>query len=190
MAQQISQLFRVLPGLPPYGPLAQSFPESPVGREGFVIEFLPDTDSAWVGNFGPGIGGYTGVHVHPNGRDVLVFSEGNAFVVDPVQRVVREDDVPGVIAGAWEARAPNGFILDRQGLAFERLSAEGLVWHTRRLSWDGFRRVTFGVEEITGEAGSPMLDAWIPFSVNIATGESHGGSFTEFDSKEWEKLAT
>jgi hypothetical protein len=155
-----------------------------------VIEFLPDTDGAWVGNFGPGVGGYTGVHIHPNGRDLLVFHEGNAFVVDPAGRLVREDDVPGAIAGVWEARDPDGFILDRQGLAFERLSSEGLVWHTRRLSWDGFRGVRLADDEITGEAWSPILDAWIRFSVDMVTGESHGGSFSEFDSREWEKLAT
>lgn len=189
MGQQLAALFRLLPGLPPYGPQAPSFPESHVGSEGLVVEFMPETDRAWVANFQAGIGGYTGVHLHPNGNEVVVFFEGNAFVVDPVDRQVREEDVPGAIAGVWEVRDPPGFILDRQGMAFERLSAGGLLWHTRRLSWDGFRNVLLGRDGIRGEAWS-ILDRWIPFTVNITTGESEGGSFTEVDATEWERLAT
>jgi hypothetical protein len=181
--------FAVLPGLPPYGDPAISFPSSFGGREGLVVEFTPQTGSVWVGNFAEGIGGYTGVHAHPNGIEVVVFSEGNCYVVDPETGSVREDDVPGVIAQVWLVRNPDGFILDRQGLAFERLSAEGIVWHSRRLSWDGFRNVTIENQLITGEAWSPVRDAWMPFTVDIRTGESEGGAFMEMGGSEWERLA-
>lgn len=71
--------FRLLAGLPPYGEPAVPFPRSFArsGREGVVVEFLPDTPDTWIGNFKPGLGGYSGVHAHPNGRDVLVFSTGS-----------------------------------------------------------------------------------------------------------------
>ena len=48
-----------------------------------VMLYRPD---AWVGNFAPGLGGYTGVHDHPNGRDVLVFATGSACMILPTTR--------------------------------------------------------------------------------------------------------
>ena len=48
--------FRVLKGLPPYGPMEKPFPErfGRSGSEGFVVEFLPEESEKWVGNFEPG----------------------------------------------------------------------------------------------------------------------------------------
>src|SRR4051812_8574173 len=69
----IMSMFRVLPGLPAYGPLAQPFPASwgRVGREGVVVEFTDATGAVWVGNFSPGLGRVSAVFAHPDGRRVL-----------------------------------------------------------------------------------------------------------------------
>jgi hypothetical protein len=45
--------FDILLGLPPYGPMAPSFPEHGRGlfSEGLVVRFTPFGRNAWIGNF-------------------------------------------------------------------------------------------------------------------------------------------
>lgn len=134
-----------------------------------VVEFMPDTPNAWVGNFKPGHGSYDGVHVHPNRKDVVVFAGGEPYVVDPERKVVRSE-LEGSVFHVWEVADPPGFVFDREGLAFGRISAEGRLWHTRRLSWDGFRNIAIRSNRIEGEAWNPIDDNWIPFKVDLTTG--------------------
>lgn len=48
---------KLLKGLPPYGPMAISFPEElgKKGQEGMVVEFQTNKET-WVGNFRQGLG--------------------------------------------------------------------------------------------------------------------------------------
>jgi hypothetical protein len=112
-----AMIFRSIQGLPSYGPMATSFPASfaRTGREGYVVEFFPDTPDVWVGNFGPGLGGYSGVHLHPNGTDVAVFSKGAGYVIDATKRVLKKELGAG-IANVWDVSEPQGLLCDRQGL--------------------------------------------------------------------------
>src|SRR5262249_23297300 len=120
-------IFRPLPGLPPYGPLATSFPGSFVrsGSEGYVVEFFPDTGDAWVANFRPGLGGYSGAHMHPNETDVVVFAKGTGYVIDASARELKKD-FGGAIAHVWEQSDPPGLLCDRQGLAFFLIGRQGV----------------------------------------------------------------
>lgn len=182
--------FRVLPGLPPYGALAVSFPAAwgRLGREGVVVEFKPSGGGAWIGNFAPGLGGVTAVVAHPDGRRVLVFAEGDLWSVDPESRAA--DELATAVEALWAVRDPDGLVLSRQGLAFLRLGPSGILWHTRRLSWDGFNAVRLSTETISGDAWNPVEDRWMPFEVNLATGASEGGSFGSGDTEGWQRLAS
>ena len=130
--------FRALfPGLPPYGPPAEAFPKEwgKLGREGAVVKFETSAGS-WVGNFRPGLGGLTLVEVHPNRVDALVLAGGDLWVVDPTSRNA-EVLLPAVFS-LLAVQGPDGWVFNRQGLALARFGPQGLMWHTRRLSWDGF----------------------------------------------------
>jgi len=181
--------FRLLPGLPSYGPMAISFPASfaHTGREGYVVEFLPDTSEAWVGNFAPGLGGYSGVHLHPNGLGIVVFASGSGYVIAMRKRQLTEE-LPGAIADVWELTDPRGLVCDRQGLAFFFFGLEGLIWHTRRLSWDGFKDITLAGKRIRGLANA-LRDVWVPFEVDLVTGSTNGGAVMHEIDRDWEKLA-
>ena len=174
--------FRILPGLPPYGPMAETFPRDArrSGGEGFVVEF-EHADARWVGNFMGGWGGLTTVLAHPNGAACLVVAGGDLWYVNPLTRTA-EPAGSGVMA-AWPVSEPEGYVFDISGVAFVRLDGGGLRWQTRRLSWDGFRNVTLGVDSLRGEAYTPVDDEqhWHPFDVNLHTGESTGGAFAWYD---------
>ena len=151
------------------------------------MEFFPDTPQVWVGNFGPGLGAYSGVHLHPNGTDVAVFSNGAAYVIDATARMLKEE-FGGEIVNVWDIVEPPGLVCDWQGLAFFRIGAAGVVWHTRRLAWDGFRDVVLTPNRVTGLA-SGLDDAWLPFEVDLTSGASSGGSVPKEIDHDWERLA-
>src|SRR5204863_9019832 len=85
-----SMRFEVLPGLPPYGPMAISFTKNePEHREGLVIRFFPVASEPWIGNFLGGLTRCNAVLDHPNGKDVIVVAKGDIHVVEPESRSLR-----------------------------------------------------------------------------------------------------
>jgi hypothetical protein len=64
-----------------------------------------------------------------------------------------------------------------------KLGPTGLMWHTRRLSWDG-------LDELRGLAWSPIDDKWCPFTVELNSGKSTGGSYFPNDAEGWETLTS
>jgi len=179
--------FKLLAGLPPYGAMATAFPSEwgRLGHEGIVAEFNSGRDS-WIANFRPGLGGLKVVYPHPNGHDAVVIASGDLWVVNPEQRSA-EMLLPAVDM-ALEVQEPDGWVFSRQGLALARLGPDGLVWHTRRLSWDGFDGVRIEGDEVVGLASSPFGDKWREFRVDLQTGRSFGGAYLESDSERWERI--
>jgi hypothetical protein len=183
---------RLLPGLPPYPPPARAFPPEwgARGHEGIVFEFTSDTHS-WTGNFAPGLSQLSAALQHPDGIGVLVLADGDVWSVDP-----EAETAELVLCGAtavWPVANPDGYILNLQGLAFARLGPRGILWHTRRLSWDGFKDVDILETLLTGAAWSPVSTPnWVPFEVDLSTGRSTGGSFDVPGSltSDWERLAS
>jgi hypothetical protein len=186
----VTQTFEILGGLPPYGEPAVSFPTDwgRFGREGIVIAFRAPDTTAWVGNFEPGLEGITRVLAHPDHARVLVFSRGDLWVVDPAKRSANLIAI--AISDLWPVTEPEGLILNREGLALVRLAADGVVWHTRRLSWDGFDRIEIQSHCIRGKAWNAVDDCWNDFEVDLVTGRSTGGSFPFDGQDDWERLAS
>lgn len=180
---------RILSGLPTSGPLAVPFPAEwgRLAREGLVVEFETEVD-AWTGNFRPGLGGIRFVAPHPNKRDIVVIAKGDLWIVDPMKHTAARA-LPAIDA-AFEVHDPEGWVFSRQSLAFARLGPAGLLWHTRRLSWDGFDQINVTQRELSGMAWSPVDDKWHPFRVDLRTGKSIGGSYYERDVEGWETCAS
>jgi hypothetical protein len=170
-------MFRRLPGLPPYGPTAKTIPHEwgHGAREGLVVEFRRLDGSVWVGNFEPGLGGIDDVVADPNDTDVLVVAGGQLYRVSPdTQDAVR---LAPAVFDLWQLRDPPRLLFNNQGLAFLCIGRDGLVWKTRRISWDGFRNLRFDCGRLEGEAWSPVEDRWLPFRVYLADGAVVGGSY-------------
>ena len=171
--------FRQLPGLPPYGPRAVSFPAEweSRGQEGLVVEFALPSGEKWLGNFKRGGGGVDGVLPHPNGAEVLVMAAGSVWSVDPFSQHAIE--LAGAVDGTWPVNDPEGVIFSLLGLSLLRLGPPGILWRTHQISWDGFRHIELSQHALTGEAWSAIDDSWIPFSVDLHTGVVAGGAYPE-----------
>jgi len=167
---------RPLPGLPPYGRRAQSFPRADAFSEGFVVEFSEDGGEAWVGNFAKAWeGGQTSVHTDLGSRAVVVVAGGSGYLVDATtRRLVRE--IAFDIQHIWFDDGLQAIIVSN-GLWFEAFDAEKVLWRSRRFSWDGIQNVGQSGGALTGEAFDPMTDRWLPFRLRLETGEVQGGSY-------------
>ena len=165
-----SMRFEILPGLPPYGPPAISFSERGERefREGLVVRFYPRNSDPWVGNFLGGIVDYTTVLDHPNGIDVVVVAAGNTCIVDPEHQAIRDriaSDTGRVIP-----LSSLGLIVFQGLVDFSAVRSDNLRWTSPRISWDSFRNTDVHETKLTGEAWTPVGDAWVPFTLDLLTG--------------------
>jgi hypothetical protein len=169
--------FRVLPGLPGTGspPVTFNVTGTAVHSEGFVVEFTLRTGRSWIGNFQTGPYGASGVlAVLGRADQALVLAEGQAYVVEPeTATIVRS--FGGLITDVFNLR-DRGSMIFGNGLWFECIGADGLRWRTRRLSWDGTTEVALNGMRLRGQAAN-IDDTWVPFEVDVNTGEVTGGSY-------------
>jgi hypothetical protein len=172
-----SELFRQLPGLPGEGPAPLQFTATGQGshREGFVIEFHPPSRQPWVGNFQPGLAGFSTVVLHPDGRSVVVISGGQAYQIDPESQSIISQ-FGGGIAGCMVIPTRSMLVMS-DDIRLWALQPAGIAWQTERISWDGIRSLTVSGSDIAGEAYDPMTDSWTPFSVSLDSGRVTGGSY-------------
>jgi hypothetical protein len=169
--------FRILSGLPTYGPLPKQFSATGQGthREGFVIEFLPKSTRKWVGNFQPGLSNLYTVIDHPNSQDLIVISGGQAYVISPKQEKLKTT-FGGGIEFCEYSKEIQCFIFGN-GLWFEIVHKNGEPWKTKRISWDGMQNIQIKGTELSGEAYDPMTDQWYSFEVDLVHGLHKGGSY-------------
>jgi hypothetical protein len=169
--------FEVLPGLPPYGPMAISFTihGAREHREGLVVRFYPRQCEPWVGNFLGGMTACTVVLDHPNENDVIVVAKGEASVVDPQSRTIREciaHNVEEVIS------LPSlSSVLFRCCIDFAAVKADNSGWRSPRISWDGLRNIEVHGAELLGEAYTPIANVWAPFKLDLLTGHCADGIY-------------
>lgn len=169
--------FEILSGLPPYGPPAVAFSATGRGehQEGFVVRLRADDDNAWVGNFQPGLNGYSDVLKHPNGTELIVISGGQAYIIDPAFRQCL-GTFGAYIESAFEI-PEHQMIIFGNGRWFEAINKSGRLWRSGRISWDGMRNTARHESRLTGEAYD-ITDRWVPFELDIVSGDFTGGSYT------------
>lgn len=165
---------RILPGLPPYGAMALSFPDPRAFREGVVVEFVSSMAERWIGNFALGHEGVSLIDEQFGRSATVVVAKGAGYLVDVDQRTLISE-LSGDIA--FVRRAPSGLLILGNGLGFEALDGRASRWSTPRISWDGMRNITIKGGRMTGEAYTPMGPPdWLPFEVDLESGEVQGGS--------------
>lgn len=167
---------RSLAGLPAYGPPAISFPKPNAFREGFVVEFTTNEGERWIGNFAEGWRKRpNSVHAELDGRSVIVVAGGIGYFVDvEARQLIHELDVEEL----WYLDSQSMFLVTN-GLWFETFDVNGVHWQSRRISWDGMRNFELLDAIICGEAYDPFSEGWVPFELNLHTGDAIGGSYSE-----------
>ena len=167
--------FKILSGLPVYGDLPKQFSATGMGmhREGFVVQFFPLNNSSWIGNFQRGLTSLDQVIQHPDNSSVIVIAGGECYVIDVENQKSKVD-----FGGAFETiiNIPDKqIIIFGTSTDFMALDSSGYRWESKRISWDGIRSLKLENEYLLGEAWN-LDDVWLPFSLNVDTGQHEGGA--------------
>jgi hypothetical protein len=173
----LMERFRLLPGLPATGPYPEQFSATGHGthREGFVVEFFPEGDPPWIGNFQPGMTEFSAVLTSLHGKSLVVIAQGQGYEINPQDRHLIE-----VFGGGIEIALMTepGLLVLGDGVYLEAYTKGGLSWRSRRISWDGMWNIRVESGKIKGDAWSPIDDCEYPFAVDLATGSVEGGSYS------------
>lgn len=167
--------FEIEQGLPPYGPSALCFPDPDAFSEGFVVTFTTSTGERWTGNFARGHGSLDAVRDELGPRSTIIIAGGTAYRMDIESKTASEVTW---LADYIEYVAGHNVIIIGNGLWFDALGPSGVIWRSRRISWDGMRSLRSDGQEIHGEAYSPMGPPdWLPFKLDLMSGDVEGGSY-------------
>jgi hypothetical protein len=172
--------FRVLDGLPTFGPPPEQFTYASkhTNGAGLVLEVESNGGRPWVGNFQLGRTSYSTVLAHPDGQNVVIIAGGVGYILRPGDRQLIAT-FGGGISGAWPVPALSLLLFNDSGLAFRALGPEGPRWGTPRISWDGFEGIEIAEKTIYGRAWNAPLQCWQPFTIEIATGIVRGAAYSE-----------
>jgi hypothetical protein len=172
--------YEVLPGLPTEGSTAVPFGSGWAGAwsghsEGLIVRFHPNSNAHWVGNFQPGSGGWEGVLDHPDGTHVIALARGQGYVIEPAIREL-VCIVPSSIQYAVDLPHLHAIVFS-DGLGFEAIRSDGVWWTSPRISWDEVRVLKIEGTILRGEASSPVANSWVPFTLDLLTGQCDDGVY-------------
>lgn len=162
-------------------------PSKPV--EGLILD-VPNFDPAlvlkvttgdaatWTGAFDAGFGGISGIYATPSPDTLCVTVQGEGYWVPtlhpkgfgviqavPVKRVLRVPD--------------STVLLFVDFIRIVAYGANGFLWVTRRLSWDGLTITEVTTRHVRGLGWDSPANCEVPFVVDVDTGEFEGGSSPE-----------
>ena len=156
--------------------MALAFSSSGMGThsEGLVVKFTQDNHKSWTGNFQRGLNDFDAIFPELGERARIVIAGGDGYMIDEMQATQ-----VGTFGGsvAW-----GQFISERNLCVFASsweitaFNAEGSLWKSRRISFDGIRILKIEGARLIGEA-QHYSDEWMPFTLDLATGHHTGGSY-------------
>ena len=170
--------FEILESLPTNGPMY--IPISENGEkfysEGFVVKFFKDDGTEWVANFATDYG-IDKVFEYSDRNLIIVFASGAGYVMNP------NNEKPlkffgSMIKDVFQTKTGDLICIDEIGIEiFDPKTCE--IWKSERISWDGFKDLTFENGIVSGKTFDPTnsINEWSNFSFNIETREITGGSF-------------
>jgi hypothetical protein len=136
------------------------------------VQFEPVSGEKWVANFSRGLSDTDAVLSF--GDHFLVVAGGALYVVD-AERSESTTEVDCCVTDILEVPVPAGFVFGWNHTALSLWTLDGVRWRTRRLSWDGFRRLRVERGRVHGEGWSAPDGEWVPFEVVLENGEASGG---------------
>jgi len=145
---------------------------------GLAVRIYEQANQNWVGHFLAGKESPKGLSLccgHPDGKSVIVVSRGTAFVVRATSPATwLEIEVRPILGYCADNREKNLVLYGYTDMVGMR--ADGTMWRTPRLSWDGLRSVRIVNSTVLGEGWDASKSAYVPFEVDVTTGASTGGA--------------
>ena len=111
----------------------------------------------------------------PNPQEICAIAGGYAYIVkadQPAQWM----QVPYRPVTAVHVALERQLLIFASFHTFWALGANGKVWETAQLSWEGLRVTAVYPEQLEGFGWDLETDAEVPFTVNLTTGSHTGGA--------------
>jgi hypothetical protein len=162
-----------------YTPISQD--GIPFYSEGFVVRFYKSDGTSWVANFKPGYTNFNGVYDFPEIKRTVIFAFGQCYIMaDDGQKPVKALGV----GFTHVFQADNNLLIGVDQTDFTVIEViTDKAWQSERVSWDGFKDISFSGDYVTGLACQPgEWDEWKPFSFNYRTKAIIGGAYHLQDS--------
>ena len=166
--------------MPAYGPMYIPISESgeQFSSEGFVVRFFKDDESEWVANFETGFG-IDKIFEYPDRNLIVVFASGIGYVMNPnTEKYLKI--IGSMTKEVFQTKSGELICIDDIGIEIFNPETYS-IWTSDRISWDGFKELTFENGMIKGKSFDPTnsIQEWADFSFNVESKEIIGGSFRE-----------
>ena len=149
-----------------------------VGRDGVMVKFIPPEGDSWIGIFAFGDmlpSGECKIYLGPGKHHLTIIAKGEAYIASPYDpslfQTVRSCPVIGAIP------IPNrDLILFYDFTEISAYGENGLVWETKRISWDGIKINEVTSNEIIGQSWDAPNEEHVEFRVDLTNGFHKGGA--------------
>lgn len=149
-----------------------------VGRDGVIVKFIPPEGDTWVGIFAFGDmlpNGGCKVCPGPGKNHLTIISKGEAYIASPYDPALFKLVKSCPVIDAISIPSNNLMVF----YDFTEVSAygeNGLVWETKRISWDGIKIDEVTSNEIIGQSWDAPNEEYVEFRVNLTNGFHKGGA--------------
>jgi len=147
------------------------------GKDGLIVQLSPHLHDSWIGVFAFGTispKGKIGLYSWPISNCLCVVSLGRGYLV----RVDKPTSYEVISAEPILDVVP---VPDRDLVIFANYTEliaygkSGVVWKSKRISWDGIKITGVSSDHIEGEVWNPRDDATTSFRVKLIDGSHEGG---------------
>ncbi|HEY6370571.1 MAG TPA: hypothetical protein VIX37_08325 [Candidatus Sulfotelmatobacter sp.] len=168
----------ILRGLPGMSPLeVHQFARSGQSTHSEGTVLAVSGPKSWIGNFQSGhyYNGLTHVFPFQTGPSVCVFAGGQGYRLrlDTPKMYAVLQSFP--VLGAQYINEQD-WVVVWDFTRIEAQSIDGIVWRTRRLSWDGLSITEVDAGYMKGLAWDAANESEVEFRVELSTGEHTGGA--------------
>jgi hypothetical protein len=146
-----------------------------VSRSDTYLRVVPNETSSWIGRFEAGPGGLDGAYATPSPCVVCIIVKGQGYWIDVT--IPQDFEIVDLIPIKHVIPVPSrSLILFADYIRVGAYSAAGYQWVTEDLSWDGITVNSVTHTSLNGQAWDAPDDCYVPFAVDLETGEVTGGS--------------
>jgi hypothetical protein len=149
-----------------------------INRDGVMIRFFPQRGDSWIGVFAFGDmlpNGECAIYEGPSAHCLTIVSKGEGYIVSPETPNSFKHVSACPILGVVPIRSHN-LILFYDYTEITAYNEDGLLWRTKRISWDGIEIDLISDKEIVGKSWDAPNNKYVEFRVNLTSGSHQGGA--------------
>lgn len=140
-----------------------------------TLKVKPSQGASWIGSFEPGVEGVSGLYATPSESSLCVVVKGQGYWI-PVNSPADYEIIPSFPIKRVVAVPKAQIMLFVDYVRLVAYGANGLIWKTGGLSWDGLKLKEVTESTVKGVGWDAPNNQEVEFSVTVSNGAWKGGS--------------